>query len=405
MDHDEQSTTSPRPPTGAPGGGEAPAPAKGRRAGRTRALRLTGWALIALAAVVVFVLPVPYVVDKPGPTFNVLGSRDGTAVIEVSGTDPATGSPLVPDATDEAGDAAAPADGRLLMVTVSESGGPGNRMTLAALAVSALDPRNTVVAYSDVYPDDVTAEQIEQAAQAQMSSSQSTAEVAALEHLGWSVPATVTVAGAVPGSHAEGVVEAGDVLVSITDPQGVVHPVDSASVPFSLMRRQPVGSVMTLTVERDGRSLDLPVESVAGGEQEEGSKLGVYLTADVSLPIDIAVNLDKVGGPSAGMVFALGIIDRLTPGDLTGGQSIAGTGTISYDGAVGPIGGVRQKMWGARADGAQWFLAPAGNCSEIAGHAPEGLTVVPVATLDEALAAVDAIRLGRPDSLAACPAG
>ena len=89
-------------------------------------------------------------------------------------------------------------------------------------------------------------------------------------------------------------------------------------------------------------------------------------------PFDVKISLDKVGGPSAGMMFALGIVDTVTPGDLTGGKHVAGTGTITPDGAVGPIGGIGQKMVGARSGGATMFLAPAANCDDVVGHIPDG---------------------------------
>ena len=159
---------------------------------------------------------------------------------------------------------------------------------------------------------------------------------------------------------------------------------------------------MTITVERDGATLDLSFDSIAAGENEPGSKLGVYLTVEPDMPVTITVNLKDVGGPSAGMMFSLGIIDRLTPGDMTGGTPIAGTGTMSFDGQVGAIGGIQQKMWGAKKDGAEWFLAPRDNCSEVVGHVPDGLRVVSVSTLAEATAAVSSIAEGSGDTLPTC---
>ena len=102
------------------------------------------------------------------------------------------------------------------------------------------------------------------------------------------------------------------------------------------------------------------------------------------------------------MMFSLGIIDRLTPGDMTGGNAIAGTGTMSFDGQVGAIGGIQQKLWGAHDDGAQWFLAPAENCSEVVGHVPDGLNVVKVSNLSEAATAVATIAEGNGATLPTC---
>jgi PDZ domain-containing protein len=133
--------------------------------------------------------------------------------------------------------------------------------------------------------------------------------------------------------------------------------------------------------------------------------LGINVQSDYEFPFDVEIQLDKVGGPSAGMMFALGIIDKLTPGSIQGGEDVAGTGTINQAGTVGPIGGIRQKLFGAERAGAEWFLAPADNCAEVAGHVPDGLTVVAVETLDDALTALETIRTGTDtDTLPGCPA-
>src|SRR5690606_10810906 len=129
------------------------------------------------------------------------------------------------------------------------------------------------------------------------------------------------------------------------------------------------------------------------------------MTQYEDFPFDVTIQLDNVGGPSAGMMFALGIVDVLTPGEATGGEDIAGTGTIAGDGDVGPIGGIRQKLYGARDAGADWFLAPQENCDEVTGHVPDGLRVVSVDTLADALTAVDAIAHGDVDGLPACTTG
>ncbi|MGB4779922.1 S16 family serine protease, partial [Microbacterium sp.] len=131
--------------------------------------------------------------------------------------------------------------------------------------------------------------------------------------------------------------------------------------------------------------------------------VGITTSHDYDFPVDVTIQLDNVGGPSAGMMFALGIIDTLSDGDLNGGEQVAGTGTIDSAGTVGPIGGIRQKMYGAKDAGATWFLAPRDNCEEVVGHVPAGLRVFSVATLDDALDALAAIRGERdPDALPTC---
>lgn len=362
--------------------------------------------LAALAMVVIlFVIPVPFVVSSPGPTFNVLASNEqGVPVLTVEGTNPETGEPVQEDEPQSSSyeAPAKPGQGQLRMVTVSESGSPDSRLNFAQLIAAYLDPHSEIVDYELKYPEGTTREQNNEAQLAMMRNSQTTSQVAALEYLGWDVPATVTIEGAVQGSNAEGIVEQGDILRAITTPDGTRHDVTDASTPFSLMRTVPAGSQMTLTVERNGETRELSFDSVAASATESGSKLGIYLSVQPALPVTISFNLDGVGGPSAGMMFSLAIIDRMTPGDMTGNNAIAGTGTMSYDGQVGAIGGIQQKLWGAHRDGAQWFLAPSANCSEVVGHVPDGLHVVSVSTLDEAVSAVRSIADGTGDTLPTC---
>ena len=116
----------------------------------------------------------------------------------------------------------------------------------------------------------------------------------------------------------------------------------------------------------------------------------------------VSMHVDDIGGPSAGMMYTLGLIDKVTGEQLSGGKTIAGTGTMNAKGKVGAIGGIRLKMIGAKRDGATWFLAPESNCSDVVGHVPQGLHVVKVGTLDEAYDALVAIRDGKGGSLPQC---
>ena len=130
--------------------------------------------------------------------------------------------------------------------------------------------------------------------------------------------------------------------------------------------------------------------------------IGVVMSGRYQLPIPVTIHAGAVGGPSAGLMFSLGIYDVLTDGNLTGGASIAGTGTIADYGAVGPIGGIRQKVVGAREAGAAWFLTPADNCADLKGHVPAGLHLVKVATFSDAKQAVESIAAGSTDTLSSC---
>lgn len=340
-------------------------------------------ALLIIGSVVIGVglgIPMPFVISKPGPTFDVTGSVSGYPVIDIHNDEAVTAS-----------------QGQLRMVTVSTYGGPGSHVSLFQVVQALLSDSMDVERESDVYPSDLTREELDQMAMTQMTTSQSTAAAVALEELGYNVTATFTIAGAVTGSHAEGLVQEGDVLVAITTPDGVRHKVDKPSVPFDLPKDLAPESPVTLEVLRNNRVEKIQMNTYLpefAPEDTKGSKFGIYLTADVQLPFEVDIHLEDVGGPSAGMMFSLGIIDQLTGGDSTGGAIVAGTGVIGYGGDVEPIGGIVQKMYGAKRDGAQWFLAPSANCDEVAGNEPDDLEVWPVSTLEEARDALRAISSG-----------
>ena len=150
---------------------------------------------------------------------------------------------------------------------------------------------------------------------------------------------------------------------------------------------------MQLTVLRHGQTEQVRlVTADAAGEPE----IGVELVETYVFPFSVAISVGDIGGPSAGLMFALGIIDKLTPANLTGGRFIAGTGEIEANGTVDPIGGIQQKMAGARAAGATIFLTPATNCPNTAGAVPAGMRLIKVSSLTGAIADLNALKAGRP---------
>jgi PDZ domain-containing protein len=163
-----------------------------------------------------------------------------------------------------------------------------------------------------------------------------------------------------------------------------------------LLQETKAGEPVEVAFTRGGKAETAEVRTLRGAEGQ--TLLGVLIDPTYKFPIEVNIKIDNIGGPSAGMMFSLGIIDKLTPGPMTGGKKIAGTGTIDSSGEVGPIGGIQQKLVGARDAGAAWFLAPSDNCSEVAGHVPAGLRVVRVSTLHEARVAVEAIGEGKDTS-------
>lgn len=338
---------------------------------------LVSAALLAVVAV----LPTPYAVSGPGPTEDVLGEVDGKPLISIDG------APTY-DST-----------GELRLTTVSATGGPGYPSSALRVLRGWFSPWSVVQPREVLFPDaDRTQEEIDQENSAQMVSSQETASVAALDELGYEVPATLVVAGTVDGSGADGKFEDGDVLLAV---DGTALP-DYQSLITTMDGVKP-GDDVTVTVRRQGEEVDVVVPTTKGDDGR--AQMGVYIDPDFDMPVDITIDAGRIGGPSAGTMFALGIIDLLTPQDEAAGEVIAGTGTIDVQGVVGPIGGIRQKLAGAARDGAEWFLAPAANCAEVVGHVPDGLRVVRVETLHEAYEDVVAIGAGKADDLPTCEAG
>jgi PDZ domain-containing protein len=347
---------------------------------RRALLQSGGMLLTAVLLVVLLLMPVPYAVYSPGPTLDTLGSHEGQELITITGADTYEST------------------GELRLTTVSTTGGPGYPSSVLGVLQGWLSGSRQVVPVESVFPQDATQEQLDEQNQAQMVSSQENATVAALEELGYTVPVTLTVHDTVDGTGAVGVLEPDDVLLSY---DGTA--LDSYGHLIDLLDATDPGSTVTLGIRRAGQDLDVDV--VTGARQDgSGSQLGVYIDPTFDPPVDVTIQIDRIGGSSAGTMFALGIIDKLTPEDEAAGQVIAGTGTMDLNGAVGPIGGIRQKLAGAVRDGATWFLAPAENCDEVVGHVPDGLRVVEISTLHEAREAVEAIGAGTGDDLPTCTA-
>jgi Lon-like protease len=345
---------------------------------RAAVATLAGLVLVALVALAA-ILPVPFIVLSPGPTFNTIGEVNGVPLVEISDT------------------TTYPVTGALDMTTIMERGEPRSPLTVFDALAAWVSADRAVLPRELLYGDDETTEEVQQRNAVLFSTSQSNAIAAALNAIGEPVVEDIVVTSVVEGTPAFGVLDAGERIIAI-DGRAVRQPVDVVEA----VRAQPVGSTLTFTVERDGE--DASVDVVTADKPDEPGVPFVGITVGVNyraeFPIDFT--LDDVGGPSAGMMFALAIVDKLTPEDLTGGGHVAGTGTIDPAGAVGAIGGIRQKLAGARGAGATLFLMPTVHCEEAAGHVPDGLTLVPVATLQEALATLSAWRAG--ESLAACPA-
>jgi Lon-like protease len=336
---------------------------------RSLTLSIAGLATLIAIAVAVLV-PVPYVILGPGPTLNTLGKDS-------------SGQPLI----SIAGHPTYPTSGNLNLVTISLQGGPGVNLNIFQALRAWLDPSEAVVPESELYPPGQSAQETQAQDTEQMASSQDTATAAALSELHIGFQTQVIVMQTVPGYPASTVLKTGDQIVAVDG-----KPVTGQSSLTSMITSHPAGTVLHLTVLRGGKTLSLQVTSKNSG----GTPIiGVQVEEQYKFPFPVKISVGDIGGPSAGMMFALGIIDKLTPMNLTGGKFIAGTGEITAAGQVGPIGGIQQKMVAARSAGATIFLTPAGNCSDTAGAVPAGLRIVKVGTLSQAITDLEAIKAGK----------
>jgi PDZ domain-containing protein len=343
---------------------------------RSAVLLIAGFATVLLAAALAFI-PVPYAVFGPGPVINTLGEVKGRRLISVTGRQ------------------AYPTTGTLDMTTVRVFGGPGTRISLLSVLTAWISDKRAAVPEEAVFPPGQSQQQTQENDRLLMVSSQESATAAALGALGIPVPTKLTIFGVSPDVPAADVLKPQDVLVEVGDTR-----IQDLTQLRALLQKVEPGEEVRLTVRRGNAEQELVTRTTRG---EDGQTLlGVFLDPKFTFPFTVKIDIPDVSGPSAGMVFALGIIDTLTPGDLTGGKRIAGTGTIDADGTVGPIGGIQQKLVGARQAGADYFLAPSVNCDEVRGHVPDGLHVVRVSTLTDARRAMEAIAGDRAGSLPGC---
>jgi PDZ domain-containing protein len=336
---------------------------------------VAGFFVIVLGALSVMV-GLPYVVMQPGPVTNTLDTLSGSQLITISGA------------------RTYPTRGALDFTTVRVVGGPGVRVTVWDLLAAKLSPDQDILPEDALFPTGITNKQVQEQNTAEMVDSQQVAVAVALRATGRTVPQHLVLAEVAPDAPSAAVLRAGDVVEAVDG-----TPVTTSEQIRAAISRHKPGEFVQLRLLRHGTEISVAAKTHSSAGR---TTIGVFLGLRFTFPVDVKINAGDVGGPSAGTMFALGVYDKLTPGALTGGQNIAGTGTIDVTGAVGPIGGIRQKLAGARAGGARWFLAPAADCNEVVGHVPDGLRVVKMATFDQARSSVEAIAAGRGGTLPTC---
>ncbi|KSU67039.1 YlbL family protein [Arthrobacter sp. NIO-1057] len=355
----------------------------GRASQGSKGIKRTSAGVIALLLIgIMMFLPTNFMIRSPGPVFNTLGkdADNGKDVISIEG------------------EKTYPSQSELDLLTIYVQGGGQNRVTIPVVLEALLDPNKDVVPEETIISHDTSSQQQSEQNDQMMTSSQDQAIAAALTELGYDFKTWLTVADFSSETNSKSL-EKGDRLLKYNGQ-------DISSLEELKKSLNANGDkAAELTVGRkdqQGNYKDVVV-SVKTDEVDGERQLGIYLTTEHQFPIDVEFGLQNVGGPSAGMMFALGIIDRLTEGSLAGDYHVAGTGEISADGTVGPIGGIAQKMIAAKKAGATVFLAPADNCSEVVGRVPDGLNVLKISTLSQARTALTKIADGEdPASFETC---
>lgn len=334
----------------------------------TRIGRRSGALLVTVGAGVLVgsamgLVPVDRVVYHPGPLYDTLGDiGDDRHIINID-----------EDLTTY------PTEGHLWFTTIHLEGGPGDRLNVWEWLRSELDPAATVVPREQVFPEDISVEQVREENTALMQHSQQDAAVVALRADGITVPEDILVARVIVDAPADGVLHVEDQILQVDG-----EPMANARAVQDRLQEVEPGDSVPVTLVRDGEETTIDVPTTKA-EDSSRTIVGVYLAPRYELPYDVTIDAGNVGGPSAGLMFSLAVYDEITPGALTGGRSVAGTGTISSTGQVGGIGGITQKMYAADRAGAALFLAPESNCDEVVETAPDGLAVAAVGSFEQAL--------------------
>jgi PDZ domain-containing protein len=312
--------------------------------------------LLALAGALLFTIPTPYQVLMPGPVTDV------QSLIEPK---------------------AETSRGALLLTTIYS-----DPASVGEWLYARVSPDAGIIPREEARPTNVDEKQYQKLLVTMMDESKIAAKVVALRAAGYDVKVTgqgAQVQEILDQSKAKGILEAGDIVVGADG-----QPIATANDLVALIQGHRPGDTMELTIKRGDETLPVEMGLVEATDEPGRARAGLLVTThlyEYQLPVDLDLRTREIGGPSGGLMFALGIYNAVTEGDITNGNRIAGTGTITTDGRVGAVGGVKYKVLAAEKAGASLFLVPQDNYSE-ATAGPSKLKVVPVGTFDEALAAL-----------------
>lgn len=344
--------------------------------------------VIAVIVLAGSLIPSPYVIERPGPVANTIGEvqigEKSVSMITITGTK------------------TYPTTGTLNLLTVTIVGNPENTPTWFDLLAAAIDPTQEILPMEQFYPSGVTTDDRSKENKVEMTSSQDAATAAALNELGIPFTQTLSVAAISETGPAQGILENGDVLVAVNG-----APVTSYAALRQSIEANGTDTPASVTVLRDGEELMLEVTPQRVTQNSESAVLiGVQVATEYTFPFDVNIRVDQIGGPSAGLMFALGITDRLSGANFANNLVVSGTGTIDAEGNVGAIGGLPQKIVSAERAGSSVVFIPSDQCAEVPRNVSASLRIVPVATLGEAVDALEAVQEdGEKASLPSCAFG
>jgi PDZ domain-containing protein len=318
-----------------------------------------------LLTIATLLAPIPFVFFKPGVPDNVAGK-----LIEIKEVK------------------TYPVNGKLYITSILVTNPDSPVFGAEALVNWATGP-NVVLPRESVYPIVQPAKVINRNNRNEMESSKATATAAALRYLGYTFNEFYFVSDIREYSDAIKKLQVGDIITDIDGKK--INEIEEIRTSYA---EKKIGDNLRITIERRDKNENSSIITqtvtlvknveTAAKTGEVKPAIGILVGTSAKFPVDVDFNISGVGGPSAGMIFAVGIIEKLNEEDLVRGRKIAGTGTVTASGKVGGIGGIEEKMIGASRIGATVFLAPRENCPDIK-HVPQGLKVIPVSTLEEAI--------------------
>ncbi|WP_052462451.1 YlbL family protein [Nigerium massiliense] len=324
--------------------------------------------LFVLSAAVIAMVPVPYVVWAPGATQNLLGANGQRPLVTVDGV------------------RTYPTTGELRLTTVAVTRADADLSLPEALYAHWSGDRG-VLPRDYVYPVGATVGDVREAESEMMSTSQDESVAAAIQAAGLPIKRAPQIASVAQAGPSVDKLEPGDLVLSVDG-----RPVTTPAQVTEAVARHRVGDHVLFSIERDKAVSQVSITTVSARNAPSAPIIGVTLSDGYrySAKVDFAID-ELIGGPSGGLMFALAIYDKITTGGLVGSLDVAGSGAINGSGTVSAVGAIEAKVAAAERDGANVFLLPQANCSDLADR-PHAIRIVPVSSLGQAIDSLKALQ-------------